>query len=81
MEGRQVAAAIFALLAAGAAAADHMQHVPDGVLAFVHLADDADPFVAAVGAIVKDVFAELAAEIARRTGTAAPVAGIMPVPI
>jgi DNA-binding transcriptional LysR family regulator len=49
-----------------------------GALAFVHLADDADPFVAAVGAMVKDVFAELAAEIALRTGASSPVAGGMP---
>lgn len=39
-----------------------------GALAFVHLTGDPDPFIAAVGTIVEDVFVELAVEIARRTG-------------
>jgi DNA-binding transcriptional LysR family regulator len=45
-----------------------------GALAFVHLTGDADPFVAAVGAMVRDVFVELAAEIEQRTGAKAPAA-------
>lgn len=49
-----------------------------GALAFVHLSGDTDPFVAAVGAMVREVFLELAAEIELRTGTPAPVADLAP---